>query len=51
MSDPNVTHYEVHEQGKWDDQGFWYEPIIADVETLEEAQIIADDTGGIIRPM
>jgi len=50
MSYPN-THYEVHEEGRYDEDGFWYEPIIADVDTPEEAEQIAEDTGGIVRPM
>ena len=50
MSDPN-THYEVHEEGHYDPEGYWYEPVIAEVETLEEAEQIAEDTGGIVRPM
>ena len=46
-----TQHYEVHEQGQYDDDGFWYEPIIADVDTQEEADQIAEESDGIVRPM
>lgn len=51
MSDPNTTHYEVHDEGYYDAEGYWYEPIIADVPTQAEAEEIAEDTGGIVREM